>query len=92
MNVYDNYEPTTTLEMAEKRAEMLAKIRQFFAKKQVLEVQTPIISQSGNTDVFIKSVTTKTHCYGKSITGYLHTSPEFAMKRLLAICDETLTC
>ncbi len=84
MTVYKNYQPTTSLEMAEKRAEMLANIRQFFAKKQVLEVQTPIISQAGNTDVFIKSVTAKTHCYGKAVTGYLHTSPEFAMKRLLA--------
>ncbi|MBS9779865.1 MAG: EF-P lysine aminoacylase GenX [Moraxellaceae bacterium] len=84
MTAYKNYQPTATLEMVEKRAEMLAKIRQFFAKRQVLEVQTPIISQAGNTDVFIKSVTTNTHFYGKAIKGYLHTSPEFAMKRLLA--------
>lgn len=73
-----------TLEMAKKRAEMLAKIRQFFAKRDVLEVQTPILSQAGNTDVFIESVTANITYQDQAMTGYLHTSPEFAMKRLLA--------
>lgn len=73
-----------TLEMAKKRADMLAKIRQFFAKRDVLEVQTPILSQAGNTDVFIESVTANITYQDQSITGYLHTSPEFTMKRLLA--------
>lgn len=76
-----NYAPTLTLPLAIKRAQMLAQIRAFFAERCVLEVTTPILSQAGNTDVFIESI--RTSLNGKS-TGYLHTSPEFAMKRLLA--------
>ncbi len=79
-----DYQPSMSLQMAQRRAKLLASIRQFFAERQVLEVQTPIMSQAGNTDVFIESVTTQTHYQGQAVKGYLHTSPEFAMKRLLA--------
>lgn len=83
----DNH-PTTSIRQslanAQKRAKLLATIRQFFADKGVLEVTTPILSHAGNTDVFIESVSANFHQSGKATTGYLHTSPEFAMKRLLA--------
>ncbi len=78
------YPPTMNLQMARRRANMLATIRQFFAHRGVLEVQTPTLSQAGNTDVFIESVTSEVHYQGRKLAGYLHTSPEFAMKRLLA--------
>lgn len=70
--------------MAKKRADMLAKIRQFFAERDVLEVQTPLLSQAGNTDVYLQSVSANATYLDKPTRFYLHTSPEFAMKRLLA--------
>lgn len=79
-----NYQPTQSLTLAKQRAAMLASIRQFFLDKDILEVTTPILSQAGNTDVFIDSVSANFHHHGKTMTGHLHTSPEFAMKRLLA--------
>lgn len=77
------YQPTATLESARERATMYATIRQFFAEREVLEVQTPVMSQAGNTDIFLQSVSTNVTVNDKPRTYYLHTSPEFAMKRLL---------
>ncbi|PYE40834.1 EF-P lysine aminoacylase EpmA [Psychrobacter fozii] len=79
-----SYAPTMTLAMAQQRAQFLSNIRQFFAKRQVLEVQTPLLSQAGNTDTFLQSVAAQVTYKDKPQTYYLHTSPEFAMKRLLA--------
>ncbi|PIE48106.1 MAG: EF-P lysine aminoacylase GenX [Gammaproteobacteria bacterium] len=78
------YHPSLTLTMAHKRAKLYATIRQFFAQREVLEVQTPILSQAGNTDTFLQSVSANVNYLDKQVTYYLHTSPEFAMKRLLA--------
>ena len=79
-----SYAPTMTLAMAQQRAQFMSNIRQFFAKRQVLEVQTPLLSQAGNTDTFLQSVAAQVTYRDKPQTYYLHTSPEFAMKRLLA--------
>ena len=79
-----NYAPTMTLTVARKRAKMLHDIRQFFAERQVLEVQTPLLSQAGNTDTFLQSVSANVTYQDQNRTYYLHTSPEFAMKRILA--------
>lgn len=81
---YPSFAPSMTLDMAHNRAAMLAKIRQFFAECEVLEVQTPIMSQAGNTDVFVPSVSANVTVQDTAKTYYLHTSPEFAMKRMLA--------
>ncbi len=78
------YAPTMTLVMAQKRAQFMSNIRHFFATRQVLEVQTPLLSQAGNTDTFLQSVAAQVTYQDKPSTYYLHTSPEFAMKRLLA--------
>lgn len=62
------------------RAGLLARIREFFAERGVLEVETPALSTAGISDPAIESI-------GASMGGrqhWLHTSPEFAMKRLLA--------
>jgi len=61
----------------ERRARLLTDIRAFFAERSVLEVETPVLSAAGNTDPNIHSMATST---GR----YLRTSPEYAMKRLLA--------
>jgi lysyl-tRNA synthetase class 2 len=65
------------------RAAMLAAIRAFFAARNVLEVETPALSSAGVTDPAIESVTAVVRSLG-SAPQYLQTSPEFAMKRLLA--------
>lgn len=67
--------------MLRKRAEMLAAIRRFFAARDVLEVDTPAMSHAGVTDVNIHGFKTR---YRNETDCYLHTSPEFPMKRLLA--------
>ncbi len=79
-----NYAPTMTLAMAQQRAQFIGDIRQFFTNRQVLEVQTPLLSQAGNTDTFLQSVAAQVTYQDRPRTYYLHTSPEFAMKRLLA--------
>ena len=57
-----------------------------FAEKDIFEVQTPVLSQAGNTEPSIETFVTQQHENSSSITqpSFLNTSPEFAMKRLLA--------
>ncbi len=67
--------------IARHRAEMLARARAYFSGQQVLAVDTPALSEFANTDPNIES------CSVQLATGsryFLHTSPEFCMKRLLA--------
>ena len=80
----NNYQPTCSIEALKARAAMYQKIRQFFAEREVLEVETPVLSQAGVTDVHLASIQVQRHIYGKLNTQYLQTSPEFPMKRLLA--------
>jgi elongation factor P--(R)-beta-lysine ligase len=65
------------------RAELLAGIRAFFAARGVMEVETPLLCSSGITDPAIEPLIVER---GLSIRAprYLQTSPEYAMKRLLA--------
>lgn len=63
-----------------KRAEYLAKLREYFSKLNVLEVDTPLAYDYGVTDPFIDVFSIDT-ISGKR---YLQSSPEYAMKRLLA--------
>ncbi|MGB6976811.1 MAG: EF-P lysine aminoacylase EpmA [Gammaproteobacteria bacterium] len=78
----DFWQPTATLANLQLRASIFAKIRAFFAERGVLEVETPLLCHSTATDLYIDSFTT---CYQfDNRTYYLQTSPEFAMKRLLA--------
>lgn len=78
------YQPTCSIEALKERAKLYQTIRTFFAERDVLEVETPIISQAGVTDVHLASVRALRHIQGKQRIQYLQTSPEFAMKRLLA--------
>src|ERR1700722_14717199 len=60
---------------------MLAGAREFFAKRGVLEVETPILSAAAVSDPQIESLVTQVAGLGRF---HLATSPEYAMKRLLA--------
>ena len=77
----------TTLRRAiELRAELYALIRAFFADRGVVEVETPILSAAGNTEPNIESFSTtfSGHIVAGVRERWLRTSPEHAMKRLLA--------
>ncbi|BBA33218.1 uncharacterized protein YjeA [Methylocaldum marinum] len=70
----------------QKRAVMLASIRRFFAARHVLEVETPLLCRAGVTDPNLHPFKTVLRKPGAAAGDplYLQTSPEFAMKRLLA--------
>ncbi len=73
-----------SLDVLQAKSQFLHTIRQFFYDNGVMEVTTPILSQYGNSDVFIESVSVGVQRFGVSKQGFLHTSPEFAMKKLLS--------
>jgi lysyl-tRNA synthetase class 2 len=76
------WRPTAALNALKRRAAMLAAARDFFAVRGVLEVETPILSAAAVSDPQIESLTTQVA--GMAAPAYLCTSPEYAMKRLLA--------
>ena len=71
------------MQALQQRAELLHRVRAYFAAAGVLEVDTPLLSQAGITDPHIPSFTTRPGRV-EDTPRYLNTSPEFAMKRLLA--------
>ncbi|MBA2411090.1 MAG: EF-P lysine aminoacylase GenX [Gammaproteobacteria bacterium] len=75
-----NWRPTASLETIRLRAGLLARIRAFFAARDVLEVETPALCQAAVTDPQLASFLVPVPGHDR----YLRTSPEFAMKRLLA--------
>lgn len=74
------------LDILQRRAQLLARIRHFFAARGVLEVETPIAWPAGTPDPALASFVTRYTGPGApaGVPLYLHTSPEFPMKRLLA--------
>jgi len=80
------WKPTATLENLRQRANLIAKIRQFFAERDVLEVETPVMSHSTVTDPYVVGIPALFSAMGETQERvlYLQTSPEYAMKRLLA--------
>lgn len=80
------WRPSAGLEVLRARAQMLAQVRAFFAACEVLEVETPVLCNAGVTDPHLANPVTT--CLLPGDHGprrlYLQTSPEYAMKRLLA--------
>lgn len=68
-------------ELIRDRAKMLKTVRLFFEERGVLEVDLPILGKAAPIDAHIDIM--RVDLQGKQI-GYLHSSPEYAMKRLLA--------
>jgi elongation factor P--(R)-beta-lysine ligase len=64
------------------RARLLQLTRAFFAGRGLLEVETPQLSAAAATDLHLESLLAQRP--SGELLGWLHTSPEFAMKRLLA--------
>ncbi len=77
----NSWQPTCSIETLNARAELYAWVREFFSERNVLEVETPLLMEHGVTDRFMKSMRVA-GVYDAG--GYLQTSPEYAMKRLVA--------
>ncbi|MAG76564.1 MAG: elongation factor P lysine(34) lysyltransferase [Colwelliaceae bacterium] len=79
------WQPSMDWATAVAKSKVLASIRNFFASRDVIEVETPLLCHGTVTDVHLEAIKAK---YLSSENGeetlYLQTSPEFAMKRLLA--------
>ncbi|WP_221800781.1 EF-P lysine aminoacylase EpmA [Oceanobacter mangrovi] len=71
-----SWNPTASIENLRARADCYRTIREFFHQRQVLEVETPVLSVAAVVDPNIEPMQTTEQ-------RYLHTSPEYAMKRLL---------
>ena len=80
------WQPSATLEILRQRAVLIAKIREFFAARNVLEVDTPVMSHATITDPHVTGIPALYQEFGakEEKLMYLQTSPEYAMKRLLA--------
>jgi lysyl-tRNA synthetase class 2 len=84
------WEPSASLETLRRRADLLARTRAFFAARGVLEVETPLIAREVIAERHLDPIPCAYHpsglleARGEEIRCYLLTSPEAAMKRLLA--------
>lgn len=80
------WRPTASFDALRLRARLNAAIREFFAQRGVLEVETPIMSEAGNTEPNIASFELEFsgRTDGGPRTRWLRTSPEHPLKRLLA--------
>jgi lysyl-tRNA synthetase class 2 len=81
-----DWQPSAGLEALRLRARLYARVRAFFAERDVLEVETPVLSEAGNTEPNIDSFTTgfSGHRDAGAPQRWLRTSPEYPLKRLLA--------
>lgn len=77
-----SWQPKITWQHIQARADFTQRIRSFFASQQITEVQTPLINACSVTDPYIESISTS--------HGFLQTSPEYAMKRLLALHKQSI--
>jgi lysyl-tRNA synthetase class 2 len=73
----------------ETRARVKASVRAFFAARDVLEVDTPALSPAATPDPAVDSIGASARLLGVG-AWYLHTSPEYAMKRLLIAHDRDI--
>ena len=80
------WQPSASIENLLARAKIIAEIRRFFTDRGLLEVETPVLSEFGVTDVHLSTFSTEFIApFGEqSKTLWLATSPEYHMKRLLA--------
>jgi len=93
MSAHPDWRPSATPAALRARAALLARVREFFAARGVLEVDTPLVVSSPVSDVHIASARVELATVpgaaarasaARVAAMFLHTSPEYAMKRLLA--------
>lgn len=79
------WQPTADVATLKQRAAIITDIRQFFAQRDVWEVETPSLSNATVSDVHMRVFDTQfvDPMSPQQRTLYLQTSPEYAMKRLL---------
>ncbi len=75
-----DFGPTASLETLQRRSRLLAELRRFFTDQDYWEAQTPVLSHDCCVDAWIDPFAVP---IGHDEIGYLQTSPEFALKRLL---------
>ncbi|MBU8974724.1 MULTISPECIES: EF-P lysine aminoacylase EpmA [unclassified Lysobacter] len=82
----NDWQPSASFDALRLRARLNATVRAFFAQRDVVEVETPVMSVAGNTDPNIASfhLEFSGRTDGASRTRWLRTSPEYPLKRLLA--------
>ena len=80
------WQPGAGLDLLRLRAELLVRMRRFFAQRSVLEVETPCLSSAATPAPHLDSFSVEYQGPQAPESGrlFLHTSPEFPMKRLLA--------
>jgi lysyl-tRNA synthetase class 2 len=83
------WQPAADLQAIRQRAVLLARLRQFFAEREILEVETPLLCSQAVTDPHIEPFVLS---QGAVLTSprFLQTSPEYAMKRLLVAFGEPI--
>lgn len=79
--MHSRWQPSAALLTLKERAQLLSEIRTFFANRGVLEVDTPLLCRFPATAAHLHSFTVT--CAPDEIR-YLQTSPEYAMKRIIA--------
>lgn len=80
------WRPATGLDMLRARAALMKRVRDFFQARDVLEVETPLLARSIGSDPNLQPIEARYEPAPGAVTerAFLQTSPEFAMKRLLA--------
>lgn len=81
MHNSEGWQPQAALSTLRLRASFLATVRQFFGARGLWEVETPLLGRAGAADAQLAQFTLTDPIHGLL---YLQTSPEYAMKRLLA--------
>ena len=79
-----DWTPTASFEALRARAALLQEVRAYFRERNVLEVETPALATAAVTDVHLASLEVRVMGQPATAPRYLQTSPEYAMKRLLA--------
>ena len=77
------WRPTASLEALKGRARLLDALRAWMREQRILEVEVPLLSRAGTPELHLDSLHVP-HAFPDGAPGWLGTSPEFHLKRLLA--------
>lgn len=79
-----DWAPSASVATLRDRARLMGEVRRFFAERDVLEVETPVLGHGGSTDPHLDALSLEARTDRGRERLWLQTSPEFHMKRLLA--------